>query len=283
MLNHARHHIRANIVGYVALFFALSLGTAWALERNSVKSKHIADGQVKSKDVKDNGLLGADIDESSLQLGQITTASGPAGGDLTGSYPKPAIAGNAVNSAKTQNGSLTGEDVANDSLDGFDVQGLSGADMQANTLTGDQVNESTLGEVPRATIAGHGGYGRQSGEPVACDPTDDLWHTCASVALTPTAPARFLVTGRFFAGSQLVGPGADGEGQCRLGISGTGAIPGTTNSVNVEDGDGDWVTITGITDAYQPGNYTFGLDCRQTAGFLTTNGAHVSAVAISPF
>jgi hypothetical protein len=156
--------------------------------------------------------------------------------------------------------------------------------MQPNTLTGDQVNESTLGEVPRSTIAGHGGYGRQSGEPVFCSPPDALWHTCASVALTPTAPARFLVTGRFFASAHAFFPeDADAEGQCRLGVSTTGAITGTTVDLEVVNKDGDAVTITGITDTYQPGNYSFGLDCRQTAGNLTTGGAHVSAVAISPF
>jgi hypothetical protein len=64
-------HLRHNVVGYVALFFAMGLGTAWALEVNSVKSKHIVDDQVKSADVRDDvlaggGLTGDDIKESTL-------------------------------------------------------------------------------------------------------------------------------------------------------------------------------------------------------------------------
>ena len=49
-------HVRGNLVGYVALFFALGLGTAWALDANSVRSKHIVDGQVKGADVAERTL-----------------------------------------------------------------------------------------------------------------------------------------------------------------------------------------------------------------------------------
>src|SRR5688572_28266556 len=46
-----RNHIRSNLIGYFALFFSLTLGTAWALEANSVRSKHIVNGQVREADV----------------------------------------------------------------------------------------------------------------------------------------------------------------------------------------------------------------------------------------
>ena len=70
-----RQHIRSNLIGYVALFFALGLGTAWA-SHLEVLSSDIVDGEVKSQDlgfnsvrsgkVLDNDLTGNDIDESSL-------------------------------------------------------------------------------------------------------------------------------------------------------------------------------------------------------------------------
>lgn len=47
----SRHLTFANIVSVVALFAALGLGTAWALDANSVKSKHIVNGQVKKRDL----------------------------------------------------------------------------------------------------------------------------------------------------------------------------------------------------------------------------------------
>jgi hypothetical protein len=50
-MNTVLRHIRANFIAYLALFLALSMGTAWALEKNSVKSKHIVNEQVKGKDL----------------------------------------------------------------------------------------------------------------------------------------------------------------------------------------------------------------------------------------
>jgi hypothetical protein len=51
MLNQVVAHVRANVVAYLALFLALGVGTAWALERNSVKSKHIAPDAVRASDI----------------------------------------------------------------------------------------------------------------------------------------------------------------------------------------------------------------------------------------
>ena len=51
-------YIRHHHLAFLALFIALG-GTAWALQENSVKSKHIVNGQVK----------GVDVDESTLDLG----------------------------------------------------------------------------------------------------------------------------------------------------------------------------------------------------------------------
>jgi hypothetical protein len=66
------HLTYANVAATVALFLALTGGIAWALERNTVRSKHIVNGQVRSADVADDGsgfeLKGEDIDQSSLGL-----------------------------------------------------------------------------------------------------------------------------------------------------------------------------------------------------------------------
>ncbi len=61
-------HIRGNVVGYIAIFLAMSGGVyAAAAGRNTVDSASIVNGQVKGIDVRDDGLTGADIDESTLR------------------------------------------------------------------------------------------------------------------------------------------------------------------------------------------------------------------------
>lgn len=63
-----RLHIRQNAVGYLALFVALGGTTAYAagLANDSVKSRHIVDGQVRGADLRDDDVTGADVKESTL-------------------------------------------------------------------------------------------------------------------------------------------------------------------------------------------------------------------------
>ncbi len=50
----------ANVVSLIALFVALG-GTAWALESNSVRSKHIVDGQVRTPDLAPDSVTAAKL------------------------------------------------------------------------------------------------------------------------------------------------------------------------------------------------------------------------------
>ena len=52
----------ANVMATIAVFLALGLGTAWALEKNSVESQHIVNGQVKGVDVDESTLKGVTDD-----------------------------------------------------------------------------------------------------------------------------------------------------------------------------------------------------------------------------
>jgi hypothetical protein len=124
-------HIRSNVVGYVALFIALS-GTVYAADKvgsrdiktGAVKSKQIGDDGIKSKDIKDeNGVRSRDVKDGSLTGEDIDASTldgvvpgGAAGGDLAGNFPDPAIAPGAVDAGKVADDSLTGDDIDEASL-----------------------------------------------------------------------------------------------------------------------------------------------------------------------
>ena len=77
MSNRVSDYLRHNVLGLVAIFIALG-GVSWAatsLDRNSVLSKHIKNGQVKSGDVRDNGLAGADIADGAITGADIAPDS----------------------------------------------------------------------------------------------------------------------------------------------------------------------------------------------------------------
>jgi hypothetical protein len=110
MAKRIRDHIRSHVVGYVALFVALS-GTAYAVDgplpgQNQVGSQDIINSEVRSEDIG-----GTQVRNSDLGAGAVTTGKIAAGGVR--------------------------------SLDVFD-----------NTLTGADVNEASLGQVPSAAAWG---------------------------------------------------------------------------------------------------------------------------------
>jgi hypothetical protein len=130
-LNHAmskpiRNHIRSNLIGYIALFFALSTGSAVALNgSNSVQSDDLGPGaQVKAPDIADNAVNSADVQNFSLGNGDFLAGS--------------------VDSRVATDSSLTG------------------ADVSLNSLTGSDINESTLSGVKDgdSCISGAARFGR---------------------------------------------------------------------------------------------------------------------------
>jgi hypothetical protein len=149
------HHVRANMVGYMALFFALG-GVSYAATLappNSVNSQAIINGQVATPDLAANAIKADEfcimgscvgskeianhaVSTSELAAGAVGSAQlasgavGPAqiAGSAVGTTQ---LAANAVRSAQVADGSLTGADIASNSITGAHVKdgSLSAADI----------------------------------------------------------------------------------------------------------------------------------------------------------
>ena len=102
-----RAHLRANVVGYLALLVALGGTSAWAADkitskeiaRNAVKSKQIGGGQVREGDIQDGAVSGAKLADGAVGTGKLE--------------------GDSVTGSNVLDGTLTGADVDEPSLGGI--------------------------------------------------------------------------------------------------------------------------------------------------------------------
>ena len=142
-----RAHLRAHVVGYVALFVALS-GSAIALPgEDIVFSDDIVNGQVKTNDIsnsngvrssdvrddalEDGGLAAVDLAQDSVGVSEITSdavlspeigvdavRSAEIANDAVGSTE---IAGSAVGTGEIATNAVGGDEIAPDAVDGNEI------------------------------------------------------------------------------------------------------------------------------------------------------------------
>jgi hypothetical protein len=150
---------------------------------------------------------------------------------------------------------------------------VNGQDVTDNSVRGADVVESSLGEVPSATLGGLGG--RPDSASFSCDPESTTFFSCgASAGVTLPAPSRVLVIGEIRAEPD-VGNG-NGGGSCK--VSG---MP-SPEPVFVNGGQTDVMSVSGITDVLGPGKYSFNMVCNETASGIRYFDGNVNVVALSP-
>jgi hypothetical protein len=127
MASRIRTHIRSNVIGYVALFVALS-GTAYAIDgplpgQDQVGSADIINGEVQSADIKDANVTTADVRGNSVTSGKILD-----GEVLSADVRDDSAAGGGLNAQDLGPNSVGGSEVIDDSL--------GASDIDESTLTG---------------------------------------------------------------------------------------------------------------------------------------------------
>jgi hypothetical protein len=201
-LSRAFGHIRHNVVAYMALFFALGTGGAYAA--NTIRSSDIVDNEVYSADVRNDGLSGGGLAAQDLGPGSVRTS-------------------------EVQDGSLTGFDVKDGMIGQVDLADgtVNSAKVADNSLTGADINESTLNLPPTTTAT----FAGATEGPVGADGFTKVASKnlpAGSYAVTATVNLNSVFP---FGGADL-----DRDTECEL-RNGTGFIGGAKDRRRTHSGD----------------------------------------------
>lgn len=160
-------HIRSNVVGYVALFFALTGGVAWATHpggantistgdiiNSEVKSQDIGDGEVKQPDLGANAVSSGKIQDQQVKNADLGIGASSSNTIADGGIQNVDVANNTLTGAKIDESTLFNDN----SLDGADVAdgGLTGADVADGSLTGTDVADGTLTDADTSGLVPYG-------------------------------------------------------------------------------------------------------------------------------
>jgi hypothetical protein len=239
-----RQHIRSNVIGYIALFVALS-GTAYAA--NTVGSSDIIDESILSQDIKNGEVKNNDLGTDAVGSGKIVDSavrSADVADDttdfgLTAQDLEPASVGTSEVADKSLTGKdvgfgeLTGANVADTSLTGADVgdSTLTGADIAPSSLTGSDVADQSLSAVDIANNNSLGGaeidesdlnisslvFARGEGSTLGqCDGLlSSSAEICADVLVTLSLPSQVFIVASGGWSKELGDPA---ESLCRIEV-----------------------------------------------------------------
>ena len=283
-----RNHLRSNVVGYIALFFVLTGGTAYALDgSNTVFSDDIVNGEVKAADqgtdsVTSSRILDGQVHQADLGTdavssgkildGQVHTADlGPA------SVVNGKIAPDAVTSDKIQDGQVNAPDIS--SAPPFGSGGFNGDekiidgsiigffDIAPNTVAEGQISDS------------YGSAG--SGTDTSCFDDDGNGEVCASTTFFLADPGKVLLNAsgqwRTFSSppdSMACVLQADGT---NVGLAQSFGENGSNHTGTQADGT---MALTALTDTLSAGNHTFQTFCTQTDSDIDLLNNQITAARV---
>jgi hypothetical protein len=253
-------HIRSNVVGYLALFVALS-GTAYAVDgplpgQNQVGSEDIINGEVKRDEIAsdavrtgkvlDETLLAEDIATGGISSSEVlnsTLSHFDLGADSVRYAELDPLAFDPQEIAEVAPGFVFG--IANDSIQSEEVSAnsLNGSDVATNSLTGADIDETTL-----SALDGNDAHD------LSCDPETVSYLHCVELSFTAGQPMSVLMMATY----QYHGVDDNPLGRCRTTLDGaTISTAKLYNSDHTSEIGGSQVDVVGV-DA---GSHTFGFDC----------------------
>ena len=146
-----RNHLRSNIVGYLALFVALS-GTAVALPAtDTVFSDDIVDGEVRTEDISDtNGVRSADIRDDDQNGGGLTAID--LGGDSVG---RSEIATDGVGSPEIELDAVRQPEIVTDGVGSPEIKAdsVAASEIATDGVGGPEIELEAVGKPEIATDA----------------------------------------------------------------------------------------------------------------------------------
>ena len=131
-MGNSRRFNYADVTSALAVFIALSTGSAWANHPgggNTITTGDIVDGEVRSADITDSGINPVDIAPNSIPSTRLADG-GVLSVDIADDAVKAAnIAPNAIGTGHVANDSLNGSDIQEATLQGVDAATLDGRDL----------------------------------------------------------------------------------------------------------------------------------------------------------
>jgi hypothetical protein len=153
-----RDHLRSNVVGYLALFVALS-GTAIALPATgTVFSDDIVNGEVKTKDISDtNGVRSADVRDDDLNGGGLAAVDlareSVARAEIaTGGVGVNEIATNAVRAEEIGTDSVGKDAIVTDGVGANELDEVHEHESEEQTITDGTAHDGAYG-IDTVTVA----------------------------------------------------------------------------------------------------------------------------------
>ncbi|MDX6587709.1 MAG: hypothetical protein QOI31_2182 [Solirubrobacterales bacterium] len=223
----ARDYIRRNLLGIIAIYLAVG-GISWAagLPQNSVKSKHIKDGQVKTNDLADGSVVALKLADGSVTTAKIADDAVTGAKVDESTLAQVPSAAQADTATQADAATTAGDADKLDNLDSTDLQkrvttdcGASAAIRSVNADGTAACTAGSTGDITAVnTAAGSGLSGGAASGDVTLNTNDAVLQRRIGLSCSPGASIRAVAQ--------------DGSVTCELDDSGgspSGAAGGDLN------------------------------------------------------